>query len=205
MPYRYTKKEFGLAVTGEDLMVNANNPDEPKFMPDWAHVVDEGEKINVLVSGPLQSRTTGKLLKQKRGLASFDESDINDPEIDVPGWVVDLIEEVKGMRPSPARNVSSVRDPKWTGADGEYAVVVGRGEPRRSDEQLREIVGDQVERYMTQFGDKQYTVQVLDLTVDLIAHDYIDPVGSQSVMLTREHLFAFVRLAMGKLMEENNA
>lgn len=100
-------------------------------------------------------------------------------------------------------NVGKVRDPNWTGQGNEIAVMVSRGEPRRTDEQMVDAISSQIERYLLGY---QNEVDATDLVmigrvVDLIAADYVygGSGGSGSVWFFRDHLMKYVRLAV----EEN--
>lgn len=99
-------------------------------------------------------------------------------------------------------NTSTVRDPKWTGVDGEYAIVVSRGEPRRTDEEMRAAVLVQIGRYQRDHADhgraaigRALTYGEARRAADLIAADYINGPGMQGVALTREHLFKYLVIA----------
>jgi hypothetical protein len=84
------------------------------------------------------------------------------------------------------------------------AILVSRGEPRRSDLQMEQAVAGQVQDYLLHYGKatfKTVTPVLIALTTQLIAEDYISPVGSQYVRLTREHLFAFAQVARTRLGE----
>lgn len=101
--------------------------------------------------------------------------------------------------PKPV-NVSKVKDPKWSGRDKEIAVLVSRGEPRRTNEQMVRAVVGQVERYLLGYVDEfdGTNLDMVERAVELIAKDYIHPVGSGRVWLQREHLLLFVRAAAGE-------
>lgn len=106
--------------------------------------------------------------------------------------------------PEPG-NGSKVADPKWKGLDEEYAIVVARGEPRRSNLQMEQAVAGQARRYLGQFTHKPPSDLVLALAVRLIAESYIDPQGSQGVTLTNKHLRLFVDKAakqIGELVQD---
>lgn len=92
-----------------------------------------------------------------------------------------------------------VRRPLWAGAAGEMAVVVSRGEPRRSDLQMEQAVAGQVRDYLLHYSRVKVTDVLVAVTVQLIAQDYITPDGSQGVTLTREHLLAFAKVAKEKV------
>lgn len=95
-----------------------------------------------------------------------------------------------------ARNTAAVRDPHWTGAPGETAIAVSRGEPRRTDRQMTDAVTAQTDRYLTAHGDLEpLTVALITETVRMITADHITPTGSQSITLTREHLHAYAAAA----------
>lgn len=93
MPYKIVKREFQVDVKDELPVDNVNNPDMPQFVPDHANVQIEDGAISVLVSGPLFN-AAGRLLKTKRGVASFDEQDIR--ALEAPIWVLNLVNEVTG-------------------------------------------------------------------------------------------------------------
>lgn len=97
------------------------------------------------------------------------------------------------MPPRP-RNNSEPRRPHWTGKDGEWAIIVSRGEPRRSNLDMERTVARMTENYLA-FLHKPVDRLVLALGVQLIAIDHITPVGSQGVMLKKEHLRAYLDLA----------
>lgn len=100
-------------------------------------------------------------------------------------------------------NTSKVRPPTWTGASGEMAVLVSRGEPNRSDLQMEQAVAEQVQMYLVHHASWVGANPVLiALSVQLIAEDYItDQLGTRKVALTREHLLAYVQVAKAKLTE----
>lgn len=101
-----------------------------------------------------------------------------------------------------------MRRPLWTGAAGEMAVVVARGEPRRSDLEMEQAVAGQARDYLLHYCRVRVTDVLVAVTVQLIAEDYITPDGSQGVTLTREHLLAFVKVAkekVGTLLEGQHA
>jgi hypothetical protein len=104
--------------------------------------------------------------------------------------------------PKPPHNTSAVKDPKWTGeeSDSAFVIVVSRGEPRRSNGQMQQGVYGQVRRYL-ELTKVEVSEVGAALAVQLIANDYIDPVGSQGVMLTRKSLRLYVEKAQGVLGE----
>lgn len=89
-------------------------------------------------------------------------------------------------------NTAKVRNPRWTGLAGEMAIIVSRGEPRRTNEQVFEAVMGQVADYLADFTDEDATAELVEATCELIAKDYIEPEGSQGVFQTRESLLLFV-------------
>jgi hypothetical protein len=93
-----------------------------------------------------------------------------------------------------AEQPRNVRHPKWTGVAGEWAVVVSRGEPHRSNVAMRALVALQVTRYLREYGGDP-EVAVVGRVLDLITRDCIEVVGSQGVLLTREHLLKYVEVA----------
>jgi hypothetical protein len=95
-------------------------------------------------------------------------------------------------------NNSRVRRPKWTGTDGECAVVVSRGEPRRTDREMWRWLDDQVHAYLAAHGDEQ-DAGVAAAAAQLIMADRVWPEGSQGVFLTREHVLAYAVQAREKL------
>lgn len=97
-------------------------------------------------------------------------------------------------------NVSKVRDPAWNREDG-MALVVSRGEPRRSNLQVQQAAADQARRYLDGYTDLQVSDIALALTVQLIAADHIDPPGKQMLALPREHFLLYVAAAQRKLGE----
>lgn len=101
------------------------------------------------------------------------------------------------MRPV---NVSKVRDPKWTGKGNELVVMVSRGEPRRTNEQMIEAVSGQIERYLLGFQDEfdGSDPDLIGRAVEMIAKDYIYHAGAGSVWFLRDHLMLFVRKAAGE-------
>jgi hypothetical protein len=99
----------------------------------------------------------------------------------------------------------NMRTPTWTGADGEMAVIVSRGDPRRSDLQMEQAVAGQLRDYLMHHGKGQHPPTLLALITQLIAKDYITPDGSQQVTLTREHLLAYVQVARERLGELERA
>lgn len=98
-------------------------------------------------------------------------------------------------------NVSYVVPPKWTGANGEIAILVSRGEPRRTNLQMEQAVAAQVQDYLLHYGSRKASPVLIALATQLIAGDYITPVGSQHVTLTREHLLAYAQVARKDLGE----
>lgn len=103
--------------------------------------------------------------------------------------------------PQQAVNTAKVKDPQWAGRDGEYAIIVPRGEPRRTDLQMEQAVADQARRYLARTKHRPPSDLVLAIAVQLIAKDYITPVGSQGVRLTNKHLDLFVKAAAKKVGE----
>lgn len=97
--------------------------------------------------------------------------------------------------------MTQVRNPKWTGVDGEYAIVVSRGEPRRGNPQMRAWVLYQAMRYLDLFSGIDIVEQeeLIGMACALIADDYIEPDGSQGVRLTREHLLSYVAKVQEKV------
>lgn len=95
-----------------------------------------------------------------------------------------------------------MRDPNWTGVDGETAIAVSRGEPRRSDVEMQQAVFDQIQRYLAGLAAEVAAGDfVVSMTSQLIAQDHIEPDGAQGVWLTREHLLKYVEVARTKLTE----
>ena len=109
------------------------------------------------------------------------------------------------MHPSKRTPTAQVKDPKWTGADGEMAIVVSRGEPRRTDVQMQRAVYGQISRYLAGHTELDVSDFAISMTSQLIAQDYIEPEGSQGVMLNREHLIGYVALAQRKLNQLGGA
>lgn len=102
------------------------------------------------------------------------------------------------------RNISKARRPKWTGQPGEAAIVVSRGEPRRDDRQMEELVREQVFAYLDEHvPDRQVDQLVRYAAVHLIVKGYVWPRNGaprgEGVMLTREHLLAFVDTAQERM------
>lgn len=106
---------------------------------------------------------------------------------------------IRPARPRPVNN-SVVKPPHWTGTDDDWAILVSVGEPRRTPDQMRYWVGEQVRGYLTQHGPAvtraavAETPDLVDRVVDAIAADYIDKPGHVSVILDRPHLLAYVRV-----------
>lgn len=98
-------------------------------------------------------------------------------------------------------NVSHVVPPKWAGANGEIAILVSRGEPRRTNLQMEQAVAAQVQDYLLHYGDRKASPVLIALATQLIAEDHITPDGKQAVALTREHLFAYAQVARKSLGE----
>lgn len=105
------------------------------------------------------------------------------------------------MMPQQPVNTAKVKDPKWEGRDEEYAIIVPRGDPRRTDLQMEQVVADQARRYLAQTKHKPPSDLVLAIAVQLIAADYITPVGSQGVRLANKHLDLFLKEASKKVQE----
>lgn len=103
-----------------------------------------------------------------------------------------------------AVNNSAVKDPKWTGVGNEIVVSVGRGEPRRNDDQMKEAVAGQIERYLLAFGEEfdGTDLELINRTVELIAETYIDGPASNFVWFYRDHLMLFLRKASGVSFDE---
>lgn len=83
------------------------------------------------------------------------------------------------------------------------AVVVSRGEPRRTNLQMEQAVADQARRYLAQHTTVRASTSglAISVAVQLIAEDHINDEGAQAVMLTREHLLAYVKVARSRLGE----
>lgn len=112
--------------------------------------------------------------------------------------------------PDVSSNTSKVKDPVWTGASGETAILVSRGEPNRTDLQMEQAVADQARRYLTGFTRDHHGISdvALALMVQLIAKDYITPAGTRLVALDREHVVAYAKVAkkrLGELEEHRDA
>lgn len=102
-----------------------------------------------------------------------------------------------------AENTSKVKYPDWTGADGEIAILVSRGEPNRTDLQMEQAVADQAMRYLRSHTRDHHGISdvALALMVQLIAKDYITPPGTRLVALDREHVLAYANVAKKRLGE----
>jgi hypothetical protein len=100
-----------------------------------------------------------------------------------------------------AVNQSKVKNPSWTGADGEYAVVVSRGEPNRTDLQMEQAAARQIEQYLPHYTKVKPDQLVVALAVQLIAKDYIIPPGSRTLALTREHLLKYIEVAADRVRQ----
>lgn len=88
----------------------------------------------------------------------------------------------------PSSNTSKVKDPKWTAEDElAYPIVVSRGEPRRSDEQMYDAVKDQISGYREALGTP-ISDEHAHLAAAAIALDYVYKPGAQGVILTREQV-----------------
>lgn len=98
-----------------------------------------------------------------------------------------------------SKNVSDVRDPKWTGGEGEWAIAVSRGEPRRSDIQMEVAVAGQARRYLSKYDGLDMGDVNIAFAARLIAVDHIEPEGKQGVQLTNTHLRAYVDEARKRL------
>ncbi len=102
-------------------------------------------------------------------------------------------------------NNATARDPKWTGKEGETAVLVSRGEPSRTDVQMQQVAYSQIERYLAQYTEVENQSPLLtSLTSQLIAQDHIKP-GVRTLHLNREHLLAYVGLAQQKIEQLGGA
>lgn len=97
------------------------------------------------------------------------------------------------------RNKSEARDPKWTGVGNEIMVNVSRGEPRRTDEQMIEVIAGQIERYLLAFGEEfdGTDLELINATVELIAADHVYGPGSTFVWFYRDHVYKYMRMAAG--------
>lgn len=84
--------------------------------------------------------------------------------------------------------------PRWTGANNEWPILISRGEPRRTDEQMVAALSDDVTGYLAGYTDEDLTSDEVRRVVDLIAEDYVYPRGSQGLQLQRDHLLAYVRV-----------
>lgn len=105
-------------------------------------------------------------------------------------------------KPHPENvNASKVRNPKWTGDKYEYAVVVSRGEPRRTDKQMFDAVHEQATRYLVLYEPHVFSVGAVAQAMALIARDHIFRQGAQGVALTRAHLVRYVEVAANPLQE----
>lgn len=90
-----------------------------------------------------------------------------------------------------AWNTSKAADPKWSGADDEWALFVSRGEPNRTDEQMTEVMIGQVTRYLAGYTD------VTDVDPErlarFIAEDHVG-IGVRRVLISRDHLLKYVEV-----------
>lgn len=98
-------------------------------------------------------------------------------------------------------NTELVQNPSWTGRAGEYAIIVGRGEPARTDLQMEQAVAKQMRDYVLHYTSARPSDVVFALTTQLIARDYIAPAGLRTVTLTRELLLDLVAVAQANLGE----
>jgi hypothetical protein len=93
------------------------------------------------------------------------------------------------------RNPAPLRDPRWTGADREYAVAAGRGEPTRTPADMRDALAAQLVRYFGQHPDPAGPVAAglaAETAARIVADHYRHPT---TVALTRLHLLAYVHAA----------
>jgi hypothetical protein len=97
-------------------------------------------------------------------------------------------------------NTSRVTKPRWMTTDHEpreqfdFVIMVSRGEPRRSDEQMHDGVLEQVRAWQLRFNP-QDPAQVADLAAAVIAIKHIYPDGSQSVQVNRDLLDVYLAQA----------
>lgn len=105
------------------------------------------------------------------------------------------------QRPSRNTSVPKMPDPRAT-----YPILVSRGEPRRDDEQLREIMAAQMIAFVNvTFSEADRPGDaVLIKAVALISSDHIDPPGTQIVLLSAEHARMYLQVAQ-KFVEANDA
>lgn len=85
------------------------------------------------------------------------------------------------------------------------AVVVSRGEPRRDNLQMEQAVAEQIRGYRSAGFVTDVDDMDLARAVQLIAEDYITPVGSQAVVLNREHLLHYLWMGRQKVDELREA
>jgi hypothetical protein len=87
-------------------------------------------------------------------------------------------------------------NPQWqTGREGEYAVIVIRGQtPPRTNEEMQEIALGQVRRYLTQFTDVEVTSEVVARAVHQMSEDYLEGWDKRAagLRITREQLLAYI-------------
>lgn len=87
------------------------------------------------------------------------------------------------------RNTSEHRSPRWTGGAGEWAIVVSRGEPARTDAQVAEIVRQQVRDYLRTWASAVADLVDVDAVAEWAVHDHVRP--GAGVVLSREHLLRY--------------
>lgn len=98
------------------------------------------------------------------------------------------------MRRTP-RNVSNVKRPKWMADDTlVWVIIVSRGEPRRTDEQMYAEVLDQVKGYTTAIG-QPISDDMAERVTAAIADDYIYPTGSPGVQIYRASMQVYLSRA----------
>jgi hypothetical protein len=83
---------------------------------------------------------------------------------------------------------------KWWADDmpgSAYVILVSRGEPRRTDEQMYDIVRDEVRAWQARFNPDD-PAEIVELVTAGIASAYIYPMGSQSVRIYRDLLQSYI-------------
>lgn len=93
MPYTIKSRVIVADVEDVEPLENVNNPDEPKFVPKWAHITLYPDSTRAMVTGPLLN-PKGMPYKTKTGMAMYDNDDFD--EGTAPQWLVQLLTDATG-------------------------------------------------------------------------------------------------------------
>lgn len=111
------------------------------------------------------------------------------------------------QRPRPT-NISAVSRPNWTGEQMDTAVVVSRGEPRRTDVQMAAAIREQVRDYLATYpprlpSNAEVAPAVLETVADQVAAELSELPGRNAILF-REHLLLYLGVAIERVQRSRN-